>query len=226
MVFDRDLTDAEINRVKGTIQQLWATRVEKLLGRSVVDDIAVDVRRWVNKPGGRGVGHYITKLGKAWTVGSELAGGVLKDARHGSVTPGQLVRMARQGDPQAKRRVAEFYKITKRAKRVYIASTLTQWAGLDDDTDEDLATTIQDSELVTELSPSVLTWTVRLGAETDVIFAGYYEGQHGVAETLRARGLDVIATTRDAPDGAKVPIIELNPRHDPPATQTKTGTTS
>ncbi len=214
MVFDTDLTDAQVARIRGTVQQLWSDRVAKLLGRSVVDDIAVDVRRWVNREGTRGVGHYITKLGKAWTVGQELAGGVLKDGREGSLTPGQLVRMARHGDPQAERRVREFYRVTKRAKRVYIAPALTAWAGIDDTDDDDLVATMQDAELVTELSPTVLSWIVRFGAETDVIFAGYYEGQQGIVETLRARGLRVVATTRDGPDGA-VPVIELPPSPEP-----------
>lgn len=107
LCFDRQLSEEEIDEFELWLFRRWNDHLKEVTGRTVVPGRGVDVREWhrevapVTGPDGQetsgtgegyGPAWYLTKIGHGWSVGAELTGSHVKEAKGPvSMNPAQLV---------------------------------------------------------------------------------------------------------------------------------------
>ena len=242
LCFDRQLSEEQIDEFELWLFARWNTYLRKVTGRTVLPGRGVDVREWhreidaVVGPDGQqmsGIGEgygpawYLTKIGHGWSVGAELTGSQVKEAKGPvSMNPAQLVaaykESVRAGRPDQKLAavIKEIHSATFRKHMTYTSPKLRRWVAErdpelteDEATDEDLVNTDVGGQAVAELDRPVYGWARRTVAIPDLLAGVEADGLAGLVEALWDHGLPVIVTRRDAPDGdgpAPPPLIEFD----------------
>jgi len=126
----------KLHQMERWVQSAWKPAL-KSFGRFAELRIGATVRM-----GNEEIGHYVTKTGRAWTVGDELAKANRKQSRSaGSRSIIQLLADAGAGDELAGLRFTEYAEYTFARKALVWSKGLRSLVGVDEDeqTDEEIA---------------------------------------------------------------------------------------
>jgi hypothetical protein len=152
----------ELHQMERWVQAAWKPAL-KSFGRFAELRIGATVRM-----GDEEIGHYVTKTGRAWTVGDELAKANRKQARSkGSRSIIQLLADSGSGDELAGLRFTEYAEYTFRRNALVWSKGLRSLVGVDEDeqTDEEIAgEQLADGRLLVILDRG--QWQVVLGNDS------------------------------------------------------------
>jgi len=242
LCFDRQLTEDEVDEFELWLFARWNAYLKKVTGRTVVPGRGVDVREWhreieavtgsdgeeVSGTGeGYGPAWYLTKIGHGWSIGAELTGTNVKEAKGPrSMNPAQLVvayeESVRAGRPDERLAVVirEIHSATFKKHMTSTSPKLRAWVAErdpdtveDEATDEDLVTEDVGGEAVAELHHEVYRWARRTVALPDLLTGAEAGGLNGLVEACWDHGLPVVVTSRAAVDvegPAPPPLIEFD----------------
>ncbi len=214
LIFDKPLTDAEIEKFTDHIEPKWAKHVKTTTGETVRKGVGVDVRRWNTNDDV--AGWYVTKVGQGWTLGSELTAGMYKDAYGKSKNPAQLAKQyvnsltSEQGpDEKIGQILKEIWAATKGKNLTYTSPKLREWAGLNEEkTDEELANEDVDGTPIAVIDERLYEQAHKLNAHPDLLTATETNGLAGLAEAFEDYGLPVTISQPITGDGP--PTISLS----------------
>ncbi len=206
LFFDRLLDPTEIALFEIWLFRKWKKHLLKLTGREIQWGRGVDVVEW---EGDEALGHYVTKIGQGWSLGSELTYGEGKAGKGMSRNPAQVARdYITGGSTEDGAILKEMWAATKGRNMVVFSQGLREWAGFDEDdakSDEDLANEDVGGDEVAEIDLEVYGWIRRLTAFADVLVGAELAGVDGIVEALADLGLPVVVEIR--PDSA--PLVRM-----------------
>lgn len=189
LLFVKPISPKRAAELRDFLSDCWAYAVQRL-GRYSHPEIGVNVRTARNG----GLADYVSKIGKGWRVGDELAKANSKLGRKASRTPPQLLDAASYGDASSGRLFVEYADWTYRKNQIVWTPGLRKLLDLveQEKTDEEIAEErTADGELISALYLHQWRLVLAHDARADLLNAAATGNLQTVVQMLCTIGVDM-----------------------------------
>lgn len=150
LFLDADISPGQLEELRPTLYELWATCVEKAGGKRPTEK-GLDLQKLDDD--GKLLARYLGKVQdekQGWSAGAELARGDVKSGRGSSITPHQLLDEHPDYDEQTRARLwREFYLVSKGRRAITWSRGLKERC---------LIAEVTDADILDEMEQTVMVW--------------------------------------------------------------------